>query len=168
MSANINWYVCERAISASVQLDSNLMSWFRGSKHVSDNWALDLIVSFQVSPNGAVLSYSDPTLVFVFLLVFTVATINFSFMISAFFSRGVCFCVRPRFPHVFVLCTVCVVKCLFHSFRSSRLKCSVRATVRGPSDVGQSAGFQLFSDPKHKSSNKRLLSYTKKHSYTKL
>uniref|UniRef100_A0A4W6GB51 ATP binding cassette subfamily A member 3 n=1 Tax=Lates calcarifer TaxID=8187 RepID=A0A4W6GB51_LATCA len=41
-----------------------------------------------VLPNGAVLTYSDPTLVFVFLLVFTVATINFSFMISAFFSRA--------------------------------------------------------------------------------
>uniref|UniRef100_A0A674DHP3 ATP binding cassette subfamily A member 3 n=1 Tax=Salmo trutta TaxID=8032 RepID=A0A674DHP3_SALTR len=38
---------------------------------------------------SAVLTYSDPTLVFVFLLVFAVATINFSFMISAFFSRGV-------------------------------------------------------------------------------
>uniref|UniRef100_A0A674DGC7 ATP binding cassette subfamily A member 3 n=1 Tax=Salmo trutta TaxID=8032 RepID=A0A674DGC7_SALTR len=42
----------------------------------------------KVSPNGAVLTYSDPTLVFVFLLVFAVATINFSFMISAFFSRA--------------------------------------------------------------------------------
>uniref|UniRef100_A0A8C9ZMM0 ATP binding cassette subfamily A member 3 n=1 Tax=Sander lucioperca TaxID=283035 RepID=A0A8C9ZMM0_SANLU len=42
----------------------------------------------KVSPNGAVLTYSDPTLVFVFLLAFTVATINFSFMISAFFSRA--------------------------------------------------------------------------------
>uniref|UniRef100_A0A672IPT5 ABC transporter domain-containing protein n=1 Tax=Salarias fasciatus TaxID=181472 RepID=A0A672IPT5_SALFA len=50
-----------------------------------------LLLCIQVSqcPNGAVLTYSDPTLVFVFLLVFTVATINFSFMISAFFSRGV-------------------------------------------------------------------------------
>uniref|UniRef100_A0A7N9AV36 ATP-binding cassette, sub-family A (ABC1), member 3b n=1 Tax=Mastacembelus armatus TaxID=205130 RepID=A0A7N9AV36_9TELE len=47
-----------------------------------------LLLCIQVSPNGAVLTYSDPTLVFVFLLVFTVATINFSFMISAFFSRG--------------------------------------------------------------------------------
>uniref|UniRef100_A0A8C2YZB8 ATP binding cassette subfamily A member 3 n=1 Tax=Cyclopterus lumpus TaxID=8103 RepID=A0A8C2YZB8_CYCLU len=42
----------------------------------------------KVKPYGAVLSRSDPTLVFVFLLVFTVATINFSFMISAFFSRA--------------------------------------------------------------------------------
>nr|XP_061805523.1 phospholipid-transporting ATPase ABCA3-like [Nerophis lumbriciformis] len=47
-----------------------------------------LLLCIQVSPNGAVLSYSDPTLVFVFLLIFTVATINFSFMISAFFSRA--------------------------------------------------------------------------------
>ncbi|XP_035035732.2 phospholipid-transporting ATPase ABCA3 [Hippoglossus stenolepis] len=47
-----------------------------------------LLVCIKVSPNGAVLSYSDPTLVFVFLLFFTVATINFSFMISAFFSRA--------------------------------------------------------------------------------
>uniref|UniRef100_H2T045 ATP binding cassette subfamily A member 3 n=1 Tax=Takifugu rubripes TaxID=31033 RepID=H2T045_TAKRU len=35
-----------------------------------------------------VLTHSDPTLVFVFLLIFTVATINFSFMISTFFSRA--------------------------------------------------------------------------------
>uniref|UniRef100_A0A8C7LC43 ATP binding cassette subfamily A member 3 n=1 Tax=Oncorhynchus kisutch TaxID=8019 RepID=A0A8C7LC43_ONCKI len=47
-----------------------------------------LLFCIKVSPNGAVLTYSDPTLVFVFLLVFAVATINFSFMISAFFSRG--------------------------------------------------------------------------------
>lgn len=51
---------------------------------------LNCVSVFQVSPNGAVLTYSDPTLVFVFLLIFTVATINFSFMISTFFSRGVC------------------------------------------------------------------------------
>uniref|UniRef100_A0A6Q2XA99 ABC transporter domain-containing protein n=1 Tax=Esox lucius TaxID=8010 RepID=A0A6Q2XA99_ESOLU len=42
----------------------------------------------KVSPNGAVLTYSDPTLVFVFLLIFAMATINFSFMISVFFSRA--------------------------------------------------------------------------------
>ncbi|XP_054892052.1 phospholipid-transporting ATPase ABCA3 [Poeciliopsis prolifica] len=47
-----------------------------------------LLLCIRVSPNGAVLNYSDPTLVFVFLLVFTVATINYSFMISAFFSRA--------------------------------------------------------------------------------
>ncbi|XP_026071364.1 ATP-binding cassette sub-family A member 3-like isoform X1 [Carassius auratus] len=47
-----------------------------------------VLICVKVSPNGAVLSYSDPTLVFVFLLVFAVSTINFSFMISTFFSRA--------------------------------------------------------------------------------
>uniref|UniRef100_A0A3Q3B3I0 ATP-binding cassette, sub-family A (ABC1), member 3b n=1 Tax=Kryptolebias marmoratus TaxID=37003 RepID=A0A3Q3B3I0_KRYMA len=47
-----------------------------------------LLLCIKVSPNGAVLTRSDPTLVFVFLLVFTVATISFSFMISAFFSKA--------------------------------------------------------------------------------
>uniref|UniRef100_A0A673NG98 ATP-binding cassette sub-family A member 3-like n=1 Tax=Sinocyclocheilus rhinocerous TaxID=307959 RepID=A0A673NG98_9TELE len=47
-----------------------------------------VLICLKVSPNGAVLTYSDPTLVFIFLLVFAVSTINFSFMISAFFSRG--------------------------------------------------------------------------------
>ncbi|XP_075880377.1 phospholipid-transporting ATPase ABCA3 [Nelusetta ayraudi] len=47
-----------------------------------------LLLCVWVSPHGAVLSYSDPTLVFVFLLMFTVTTISFSFMISTFFSRG--------------------------------------------------------------------------------
>uniref|UniRef100_A0A8C1V5P3 ATP binding cassette subfamily A member 3 n=1 Tax=Cyprinus carpio TaxID=7962 RepID=A0A8C1V5P3_CYPCA len=41
-----------------------------------------------VKVNTAVLTYSDPTLVFFFLLVFAVSTINFSFMISTFFSRA--------------------------------------------------------------------------------
>uniref|UniRef100_A0A671YNB0 ATP binding cassette subfamily A member 3 n=1 Tax=Sparus aurata TaxID=8175 RepID=A0A671YNB0_SPAAU len=49
---------------------------------------LSVSVFFVTLPNGAVLTYSDPTLVFVFLLVFTVATINFSFMISTLFSRA--------------------------------------------------------------------------------
>uniref|UniRef100_A0A8C1CHW8 ATP-binding cassette, sub-family A (ABC1), member 3b n=1 Tax=Cyprinus carpio carpio TaxID=630221 RepID=A0A8C1CHW8_CYPCA len=47
-----------------------------------------VLICVKVSPNGAVLTYSDPTLVFVFLLVFAVSTINFSFMISTFFSRA--------------------------------------------------------------------------------
>ncbi|TSK87603.1 ATP-binding cassette sub-family A member 3 [Bagarius yarrelli] len=47
-----------------------------------------LLFCVRVSPNGAVLTYSDPTLVFVFLLVFAVATISFCFMISSFFSKA--------------------------------------------------------------------------------
>uniref|UniRef100_A0AAY4BFC7 ABC transporter domain-containing protein n=1 Tax=Denticeps clupeoides TaxID=299321 RepID=A0AAY4BFC7_9TELE len=36
----------------------------------------------------AVLTYSDPTLVFAFLIVFAVSTVSFSFMISTFFCRA--------------------------------------------------------------------------------
>uniref|UniRef100_A0A8C5GKB0 ABC transporter domain-containing protein n=1 Tax=Gouania willdenowi TaxID=441366 RepID=A0A8C5GKB0_GOUWI len=51
-------------------------------------FCVTLLLCIHVKPNGAVLTSSDPTLIFIFLLVFTVATINFSFMISAFFSRA--------------------------------------------------------------------------------
>uniref|UniRef100_A0A8C0IS39 ATP binding cassette subfamily A member 3 n=1 Tax=Chelonoidis abingdonii TaxID=106734 RepID=A0A8C0IS39_CHEAB len=37
---------------------------------------------------GAVLTNSDPTLVFTFLAVFSISSISFSFMVSTFFSRG--------------------------------------------------------------------------------
>lgn len=40
------------------------------------------------SGHGAVLTYSDPTLIFVYLAVFSVSTISFSFMVSTFFSRA--------------------------------------------------------------------------------
>ncbi|CAL9693308.1 unnamed protein product [Knipowitschia caucasica] len=47
-----------------------------------------ILLCIQVTSNGAVLTHSDPSLVFVFLLTFTAATINFCFLISAFFSRA--------------------------------------------------------------------------------
>ncbi|XP_058851719.1 phospholipid-transporting ATPase ABCA3-like isoform X1 [Acipenser ruthenus] len=47
-----------------------------------------LLLCVKVSPNGAVLTNSEPSLVFVFLLTFAVSTIAFSFMVSAFFSRA--------------------------------------------------------------------------------
>uniref|UniRef100_A0A8C0H865 ATP binding cassette subfamily A member 3 n=1 Tax=Chelonoidis abingdonii TaxID=106734 RepID=A0A8C0H865_CHEAB len=42
----------------------------------------------KVSQQGAVLTNSDPTLVFTFLAVFSISSISFSFMVSTFFSRG--------------------------------------------------------------------------------
>uniref|UniRef100_A0A4W3HEK2 ATP binding cassette subfamily A member 3 n=1 Tax=Callorhinchus milii TaxID=7868 RepID=A0A4W3HEK2_CALMI len=42
----------------------------------------------KVSKLGAVLNYSDPTLVFLFLMVFAISTISFSFMVSVFFVRA--------------------------------------------------------------------------------
>ncbi|XP_063790760.1 phospholipid-transporting ATPase ABCA3 [Pseudophryne corroboree] len=47
-----------------------------------------LLLCVQVSGQGAVLTRSDPTVVFAYLMVFAVSTISFSFMISSFFSRA--------------------------------------------------------------------------------
>uniref|UniRef100_A0A8C5R778 ATP binding cassette subfamily A member 3 n=1 Tax=Leptobrachium leishanense TaxID=445787 RepID=A0A8C5R778_9ANUR len=47
-----------------------------------------VLLCVQVSSEGAVLTRSDPTLVFVYLMVFAVSTISFSFMISSFFSKA--------------------------------------------------------------------------------
>nr|XP_020862173.1 ATP-binding cassette sub-family A member 3-like [Phascolarctos cinereus] len=48
-----------------------------------------LLFSLKVDYNVSVLTKSDPTLVFFFLLCFAIATISFSFMISVFFSKGI-------------------------------------------------------------------------------
>uniref|UniRef100_A0A8C3SVY6 ATP binding cassette subfamily A member 3 n=1 Tax=Chelydra serpentina TaxID=8475 RepID=A0A8C3SVY6_CHESE len=45
-------------------------------------------VLFCVKVSGAVLTNSDPTLVFTFLAVFSISSISFSFMVSTFFSRA--------------------------------------------------------------------------------
>lgn len=44
--------------------------------------------SWQVSEQGAVLTNSDPTLMFTFLAIFSISSISFNFMVSTFFSRG--------------------------------------------------------------------------------
>lgn len=46
------------------------------------------LVFWQVSEQGAVLTNSDPTLVFTFLAIFSISSISFNFMVSTFFSRG--------------------------------------------------------------------------------
>jgi len=38
--------------------------------------------------NGAVISYMSPTVLFVFLMAYSLATITFCFAASTFFSRG--------------------------------------------------------------------------------
>uniref|UniRef100_A0A8C2U6F2 ATP binding cassette subfamily A member 3 n=1 Tax=Coturnix japonica TaxID=93934 RepID=A0A8C2U6F2_COTJA len=42
----------------------------------------------KVSEQGAVLTSSDPTLVFTFLAIFSISSISFNFMVSTFFSRA--------------------------------------------------------------------------------
>lgn len=64
------------------------------------------VFCFQVSGQGAVLKRSDPTIVFCYLMVFSISTISFSFMISSFFSRG-----RIRFiPGCWTLMLAIIVK----------------------------------------------------------
>uniref|UniRef100_A0A8C8YBC5 ATP binding cassette subfamily A member 3 n=1 Tax=Panthera leo TaxID=9689 RepID=A0A8C8YBC5_PANLE len=48
-----------------------------------------LLFCIKVRKGVAVLAHSDPSLVLVFLLCFAAASVSFSFMVSAFFSRGV-------------------------------------------------------------------------------
>uniref|UniRef100_A0A8B9J0E8 ATP binding cassette subfamily A member 3 n=1 Tax=Amazona collaria TaxID=241587 RepID=A0A8B9J0E8_9PSIT len=45
-------------------------------------------VLFCVKVSGAVLTNSDPTLVFTFLAIFSISSISFNFMVSTFFSRA--------------------------------------------------------------------------------
>uniref|UniRef100_A0A4W3HH88 ATP binding cassette subfamily A member 3 n=1 Tax=Callorhinchus milii TaxID=7868 RepID=A0A4W3HH88_CALMI len=51
-------------------------------------FCMTLMFCVKVSKLGAVLNYSDPTLVFLFLMVFAISTISFSFMVSVFFVRA--------------------------------------------------------------------------------
>lgn len=52
----------------------------------------------QVKKDVAVLTHSDPSLVLVFLLCFAISSVSFSFMVSAFFSKGECPAPGPRAP----------------------------------------------------------------------
>ncbi|XP_053220123.1 phospholipid-transporting ATPase ABCA3 [Podarcis raffonei] len=52
------------------------------------NFFVTILFCVKVSKQGAVLTNSDPTLVFTFLTVFSIASISFSFMVSTFFSKA--------------------------------------------------------------------------------
>uniref|UniRef100_UPI00398EE067 phospholipid-transporting ATPase ABCA3 isoform X2 n=1 Tax=Pristiophorus japonicus TaxID=55135 RepID=UPI00398EE067 len=49
---------------------------------------MTLLFCTKIFSHGAVLNHSDPSLIFVFLLIFACSTISFSFMISVFFSQA--------------------------------------------------------------------------------
>ncbi|XP_067859732.1 phospholipid-transporting ATPase ABCA3 [Heptranchias perlo] len=49
---------------------------------------MTLLFCVKVTHKGAVLQFSDPTLIFLFLLVVVISTLSFSFMISVFFSQA--------------------------------------------------------------------------------
>ncbi|XP_061455423.1 phospholipid-transporting ATPase ABCA3 [Rhineura floridana] len=52
------------------------------------NFFVTVLFCVKVSEQGAVLTNSDPTLVFTFLTAFSISSITFSFMVSTFFSRA--------------------------------------------------------------------------------
>ena len=47
--------------------------------------------SANIGSHGKVLGHTDPSIVFVFLLLYAIATINFSFAVSTLFSKGLYF-----------------------------------------------------------------------------
>lgn len=47
-----------------------------------------VLLSVKVSTHGSVLANSDPTLTFVFFLVYAMSVIALAFMISTFFKKG--------------------------------------------------------------------------------
>uniref|UniRef100_A0A8C9SU04 ATP binding cassette subfamily A member 3 n=1 Tax=Scleropages formosus TaxID=113540 RepID=A0A8C9SU04_SCLFO len=97
-----------------------------------------LLLCIKVSPNGAVLTYSDPTLVFFFLMAFAVSTINFSFMISVFFSRANVAAAAGGFIYF-----LSYIPYVFLSPRYDLLTQAQKASACLISNVGMSMGAQL-------------------------
>ena len=60
------------------------------------------------SQHGSVISFADPTVIFVFLLTYSIATISFCFAISTFFSKGsYCFALFDDVCELRLLLTFC-------------------------------------------------------------
>lgn len=66
------------------------MSWFTISLTylVIACFIFTILLSVKVSKHGSVLPHSDPTLTFVFFLVYAMSVIALAFMISTFFTKG--------------------------------------------------------------------------------
>ena len=79
--------------SLSTQGLSNWLHWsawfFKCAIFVTVNVALiTCLLTIKWTPRGKVIPHSDPTLVFVFLWLYGLAAISFSFMISTFFKKA--------------------------------------------------------------------------------
>lgn len=59
------------------------------------------IICFIDTENGRLFQHTEPSLFFVFLLLYVLATIAFSFMVSTFFKKGKMCCILI----VFMLCS---------------------------------------------------------------
>ncbi|XP_034781951.2 phospholipid-transporting ATPase ABCA3-like [Acipenser ruthenus] len=98
-----------------------------------------LLLCVKVSPNGAVLTNSEPSVVFVFLLTFAVSTITFSFMVSAFFSRANVAAAAGGFLYFFSY-----IPYFFIAPRYDLLSHAQKVSVCLISNVGMAMGAQLI------------------------
>ena len=69
---------------------------------------MTVFYSVPISSHGSVIGATDPTVLLVFLLVYTVATISFCFMISVFFNKGIWDHLIPKSLHDSVVIHGCV------------------------------------------------------------
>lgn len=98
-----------------------------------------LLLCIQVSGQGAVLKLSDPTLVFCYLMVFSISTISFSFMISSFFSKANIAAATGGFLYFFSY-----IPYFFISPRYDMITHSEKLISCLISNVGMAMGAQLF------------------------
>ncbi|MGH0155462.1 UNVERIFIED_CONTAM: hypothetical protein FKN15_046681 [Acipenser sinensis] len=98
-----------------------------------------LLLCVKVSPNGAVLTNSEPSVVFVFLLTFAVSTITFSFMVSAFFSQANVAAAAGGFLYFFSY-----IPYFFIAPRYDLLSHAQKVSICLISNVGMAMGAQLI------------------------
>ncbi|XP_048350984.1 phospholipid-transporting ATPase ABCA3 [Sphaerodactylus townsendi] len=98
-----------------------------------------VLFCIKVSEQGAVLTSSDPTLVFAFLTVFSVSTISFSFMVSTFFSKANVAAAAGGFLYFFSY-----IPYFFISPRYDRMSHNQKLSSCLVSNVGMAMGAQLI------------------------
>ncbi|XP_077172968.1 phospholipid-transporting ATPase ABCA3 [Paroedura picta] len=98
-----------------------------------------VLFCIKVSHQGAVLTNSDPTLVFAFLTVFSISTISFSFMVSTFFSKANVAAAAGGFLYFFSY-----IPYFFISPRYDRMTHSQKLSSCLVSNVGMAMGAQLI------------------------
>ena len=53
---------------------------------------MTLLLCVPLTRNGSVIGLTDPSVLFVFLLTYSIATVSYAFLLSTFFSKG-CTCI---------------------------------------------------------------------------
>ncbi|XP_078096553.1 phospholipid-transporting ATPase ABCA3 isoform X2 [Mustelus asterias] len=100
---------------------------------------MTILFCVKVSEQGAVLNYSDPTLLFAFLLMFAISTISFSFMISVFFSQANVGAAASGFLYFFSYIPYFFIAPRYHSMTTAQKVASCLI-----SNVGMALGCQVI------------------------